>query len=279
MKNDSLYDDLPEEETADGSADESAEEDMAALDGTEETEEAEEIDGSDDFDDFDGSDEAEEDDGADEELPRKRVRKRRRAMRRNRRKKEKKSMGKKPWIIAGSIVGALLVIYLGVAVFFMSHFLVNTTVNGKDFSGKTAADVEEYLKEQVADYELTILEQNNASDVIRGTEISLAYKENSQVEDALKEQNQLLWITSLFSRSRASVTIQVEYDESALEERIQNLQAVTAEQTDPVAAHPEFDGNSFVVAEEQYGTKVDMETLKAKVEQYFRVQADSGYDG
>lgn len=268
MKNDSLYDDLPEEETADGSADESAEEDMAALDGTEETEEAEEIDGSDDFDDFDGSDEAEEDDGADEELPRKRVRKRRRAMRRNRRKKEKKSMGKKPWIIAGSIVGALLVIYLGVAVFFMSHFLVNTTVNGKDFSGKTADDVEEYLKEQVADYELTILEQNNASDVIRGTEISLAYKENSQVEDALKEQNQLLWITSLFSRSRASVTIQVEYDENALEERIQNLQAVTAEQTDPVAAHPEFDGNSFVVAEEQYGTKVDMETLKAKVEQY-----------
>ena len=128
--------------------------------------------------------------------------------------------------------------------------------------------MEEYLKEQVADYELTILEQNNASDVIRGTEISLAYKENSQVEDALKEQNQLLWITSLFSRSRASVTIQVEYDESALEERIQNLQAVTAEQTDPVAAHPEFDGNSFVVAEEQYGTKVDMETLKAKVEQY-----------
>ena len=42
MKNDSLYDDLPEEETADGSADESAEEDMVALDGTEETEEAEE---------------------------------------------------------------------------------------------------------------------------------------------------------------------------------------------------------------------------------------------
>lgn len=247
MKNDSLYDDLPEEETADGSADESAEEDTAALDETEEAEEAEEIDGSEEtggFDGFDGSDEAgdddeadeaEEDDGTDEELPRKRVRKRRRAMRRNRRKKEKKSMGRKPWIIAGSIVGALLVIYLGVAAFFMSHFLVNTTVNGKDFSGKTAADVEEYLKEQVADYELTILEQNNVSDVIRGTEISLAYKENSQVEDALKEQNQLLWITSLFSRSRASVTIQVEYDESALEERIQNLQAVTAEQTDPVA--------------------------------------------
>lgn len=177
-------------------------------------------------------------------------------------------MSKKPWIIAGSIVGALLVIYLGAAVFFMSHFLVNTTVNGKDFSGKTAADVEDYLKEQVADYELTILEQNNVSDVISGTDISLTYKENSQVEDALDAQNQLLWIVSLFAKSSADVTIEVEYDEAALQERIENLQAVTAEQTDPVSAHPEYDGNSFVVAEEQYGTKVDMETLTAKIEQY-----------
>lgn len=202
-----------------------------------------------------------------ESRSRKSVRKRRRA-RRGRKKKEKKSMGRKPWIIAGSIVGALVVIYLGVAAFFMSHFLVNTTVNGKDFSGKTAADVEEYLKEQVADYRLTILEQNNASDVIAGTEISLVYKENSRVEEALDAQKQLLWIVSLFSRSSADITIEVEYDKAALEERIQNLQAVTAEQTDPVAAHPEYDGNSFVVAGEQYGTRVDMEVLTAKIEQH-----------
>src|SRR5699024_7220781 len=30
----------------------------------------------------------------------------------------------------------------------------------------------------------------------------------------------------------------------------------------------EYDGNSFVVKKEQYGTKVDMDVLKAKVEQY-----------
>ena len=128
--------------------------------------------------------------------------------------------------------------------------------------------MEEYLKEQVADYELTILEQNNASDVIRGTEISLAYKENSQVEDALKEQNQLLWITSLFSRSVQASRSRSNMMRARLRRGYRTFRAVTAEQTDPVAAHPEFDGNSFVVAEEQYGTKVDMETLKAKVEQY-----------
>lgn len=263
IKNDSIYDDIPEEEAMEEFDDDSVE------DIVEETaDDADETIVEEDTTELDGPEESEESEETDEALPRKHMRKRRSAMRKKRKKKAKKSMGKKPWIIAGSIVGVLAIIYLGVAVFFMSHFLMNTTVNGKDFSGKTVADVEEYLKEQVADYQLTVLEQNNTSDVITGSEISLSYKENSQVEDALKKQNQLLWITSLFSRSRASVTIQVEYDQNALDEKIQNLQAVTAEQTDPVAAHPEYDGNSFVVAKEQYGTKVDMETLKAKIEQY-----------
>ena len=199
---------------------------------------------------------------------RKKVKRRRRGARKGVKKQAKKSMGKKPWIIAGSIIGALVVIYLGIAAFFMSHFLVNTSINGKDFSGKTVADVEDYLKEQVADYELTILEQNNVSDVITGSEISLAYKENSRVQDALENQRQLLWLISLFSESDTDITIEVEYDDAALEENIQNLQAVTAEQVDPVAAHPEYDGNSFVVAEEQYGTTVDMETLTAKIKEH-----------
>ena len=255
IKNDSTYDDIREEtddEFIAGGADEDIMGDDAEDEVIEEGDTAEES----------GMEEVDE---IDEVRPRTSARRRRGARRRGRRKK---SMSKKPWIIAGSIVGALLVIYLGAAVFFMSHFLVNTTVNGKDFSGKTAADVEDYLKEQVEEYELTIQEQNNVSDVISGTDISLTYKENSQVEDALDAQNQLLWIVSLFAKSSADVTIEVEYDEAALQERIENLQAVTAEQTDPVSAHPEYDGNSFVVAEEQYGTKVDMETLTARIEQY-----------
>lgn len=205
------------------------------------------------------------------------TKKKRRSRRRGRRKKNKKSMGKKPWIIAGSIVGGLLVIYLGVAAFFMGHFLINTTVNGKDFSGKTVADVEKYLKNQVADYKLTISEQNNVSDVITGSDISLTYRENSQVSDALKAQNQLLWIVSLFTKSDTDLTVQVEYDEAALNDKIQNLQAVTAEQIDPVPAHPEYDGNSYSVVAEKYGTKVDMETLTAKIKQYiteFRTNLD-----
>lgn len=202
----------------------------------------------------------------DGENKRKRRRRRRRAAKKDR--EDKKSLGKKPWIIAGSIVGGLLVIYLGISAFFIGHFFINTTINGKDFSGKSAADVEEYLKEQVKDYELELIELNNETDVIKGSDISLVYKEDSSVEDALKKQNPILWVTSLFSKSSQNINIQVDYDESELEEKIQSVKAVTQEQTEPASAYPKFDGESFVVEPEVYGTAVNMDVLSEKIKEH-----------
>ncbi len=185
-----------------------------------------------------------------------------------RKKRGMKSAGAKPWIIAGSIVGILLVIYLGVSAFFIGHFYVNTTINGKDFSGATAEAVEAYFKDQVEGYELTLIEQGNQSDTIQGSDISLEYRESTEVEDALKKQNPLLWVKAFFSKTATDVTVSVEYDEAALAERIQSIQAVTAEQTEPVSAYPKFDGNSFVVEPEVYGTAVDMEVLSETIGKY-----------
>lgn len=200
-----------------------------------------------------------------ENMPLKKKKGRRRRLRKRAKKKE---LGKMPWIIAGSIVGGLLVIYLGISLFFIGHFYVNTSINGKDFSGKTVEDVEAYLKEQVEGYELKIIELDDKSDTIKGTDISLVYVENSDVEDALKSQNPLFWISSLFSKSNTDVTIDVGYDEEVLEEQIQSIQAMVQEQTEPVSAYPKFDGNSFVVEPEVLGTAVDKEVLSEKIKEY-----------
>ncbi len=185
-----------------------------------------------------------------------------------RRRRRKGSMGKKPWIIAGSIAGALAVIYLGISAFFIGHFYIDTEINGQDFSGKTVDDVENYIKEQVRDYELRIVEQNNESDVIKGSDISLTYEESDDIQKALDAQNPLLWPKAFFSVSSTNVTIDVGYDEEALNSKIQEVKAVTQEQTDPVSAYPKFDGNSFVVEPEVYGTAVNMDVLTQKITEY-----------
>ena len=55
-----------------------------------------------------------------------------------------------------------------------------------------------YIKEQVDGYELKIIEQNQQTDVIRGTDISLEYKENGSIQKALDGQNPLLWPKAIF---------------------------------------------------------------------------------
>lgn len=185
-----------------------------------------------------------------------------------RRRRRKGSMGKKPWIIAGSIVGAFVVIYLGISAFFIGHFYIDTEINGHDFSGKTVEDVENYIKEQVQDYELTIIEQNNESDVIKGSDISLTYKESDDIQNALDAQNPLMWPKAFFSVSSTNVTIEVGYDEDALNSKIQEVKAVTQEQTDPVSAYPKFDGDTFVVEPEVYGTAVNMDVFTEKIAEY-----------
>ena len=74
-----------------------------------------------------------------------------------------------------------------------------------------------------------------------------------------------MWPQAFFLKSSAEVTIEVGYDEAALESKIESVQALNQEQTDPQSAYPKYDGNSFVVEPEVYGTKVDVDTFKAKV--------------
>ena len=72
----------------------------------------------------------------------------------------------------------------------------------------------------------------------------------------------------LFSKSSAEVTINVDYNEDALSKAIGSIQAVKAEQTEPVSAYPKFDGESFKVEPEVYGSAVDMEILTKKIKEY-----------
>ena len=76
----------------------------------------------------------------------------------------------------------ICLIYVAISVYFMSHFFVNTKINGKNFSGKTASDVEKYLQTNIKDYKLTILENEGRQDVISGSEIGLEYRAGTETE-------------------------------------------------------------------------------------------------
>lgn len=168
---------------------------------------------------------------------------------------------------AAGCVCLLLLIYLGMAFYFHSHYLFNTQINGQNFSGKTADQAEEAFMAGVDEYELTLYELDGASETISGDEIDLEYEEGTGLEELLESQNGFAWPASIFIKSDEKVNVGVTYDEQKLQQEIDSLQAVTAEQTPAVSAQPVYDGTEFVVQPEEYGTAVDREVLDEKIAQ------------
>lgn len=182
-----------------------------------------------------------------------------------RRKKRKKVLG----IVLGSICGVIAAAYLGLSVFFMSHFYFNTSINGVDFSAKSVENVENYMERQVQDYELDLNESDGGTEIIKGTEIGLKYEKGDELTKLLKNQNAFLWPKSLWSKPEITASVGVSYDEAKLNSVIDGLDCMVAEnQVAPESAKPEFDGNEFVVKAEVVGSTVETETFKTKVKEY-----------
>lgn len=181
-----------------------------------------------------------------------------------RRKTGKDGKVKALWI-TGGVLAVICLIYVAISVYFMSHFFVNTKINGKNFSGKTASDVEKYLQTNIKDYKLTILENEGRQDVISGSEIGLEYRAGTEAEELLKDQNGFAWPKAFFTENSRKVSVNVSYNEESLNQRISQLSCLQTEQTPAENAKPEFDGNQYVIKPEVYGNAVDKERLTEQV--------------
>ena len=181
-----------------------------------------------------------------------------------RRKTGKDGKVKALWI-TGGVLAVICLIYVAISVYFMSHFFVNTKINGKNFSGKTASDVEKYLQTNIKDYKLTILENEGRQDVISGSEIGLEYRAGTETEKLLKDQNGFAWPKAFFTENCRKVSVNVSYNEESLNQRISQLSCLQTEQTPAENAKPEFDGNQYVIKPEVYGNAVDKERLTEQV--------------
>ena len=177
-------------------------------------------------------------------------------------KKRRKIIG----ITVGSILGVLLAVYFGAAFYFQEHYYFFTEINGKDFSGKTVADVEEYMESQVSGYTLTLKELDGGQEQILGSEIGLEYQPGTELKKYLEKQNPFLWPQAFWKKDKVQTSIGVKYDENALNEKITSLTIMQPEnQTPPVSAVPVFNGKEYVIQPETYGTQVNDEVFRTKV--------------
>lgn len=173
---------------------------------------------------------------------------------------------KKLAIILGSIFGVLAVVYLGFAFFFSSHFMFFTTINGTDVTLKSVSQVEEYMRQQVADYTLTLEESDGDTEEISGSDISLEYVPGDELEKLVKGQENFLWLKALWDHPELEAKVGVKYDEDALARQIEGLACMDPEnQVKSVNAHPEFKETQFEIVPEVVGTQINTEVFNEAI--------------
>ncbi len=185
---------------------------------------------------------------------------------RKKKKDRNQKAGKTALIAAGSVAGVLLATYIGLSMFFNSHFMFFTKINGTDCSLKSVEQVEDGMKKKVEDYTLTLEGSDGKKETIDGSGISLEYVPGEKLNEIAEEQNGFLWPKSLWDHPEIETEIGVRYDEAALGEAIAALGCMNPEtQTPSVDAHPEFQEGQFVVVPEVVGTQINGEVFSQKV--------------
>lgn len=223
------------------------EEDSAESEEKKEVDETEEIDETEEVDETEESDESEEDTESDNDAQE------------NKSKPKKRMRLRKKWLLVpGAIICALIGAYIGLVFLFETHYMFNTTINGKDYSLKSAQTVAQDMEQQVQGYALTLNESDGDSEVINGKDISLEYVPTDELEQLAKSQNNILWITSLWEKTEFETKVTVQYDDAKLTEIIAGLACMNPEnQVASVSAKPEFKETQFEITEEVIGTEID----------------------
>lgn len=177
-------------------------------------------------------------------------------------KKEKK-INKKAIIIISSVVAVFVAAYLGVALYFSNYFLMNTSVNGVDCTGKTVKEVKNLMQSQVEKYSLAVESKDGVTEEIKGVDIGIQYIGADVIEDAFEKQNTYAWIISVFKENNMKVAIDFKYDSQKLDEAIGQLSCMKAEnQVAPVSATPVYQEGAYVIQEEVHGTQLYSEKVQ-----------------
>lgn len=167
------------------------------------------------------------------------------------------------------VIAALAVVYLGLAIYFTSHFAFNTTLNGQDVSLQTLDEVEGTLEDQVAGYSLTLEEIDGTTDSLGASEVGLAYVSDDQARQLLEGQNALAWIVPLIkgqaSQIRPTVTYDADKVQAALDAKPFMDAANMVAPTDATVGFDQ-DTSTYVVEPEQWGDTIDTDVIYSAVD-------------
>lgn len=182
--------------------------------------------------------------------------------------KSRKLQIKPIYVVLIAVFCIAAVIYFGAAVYFGSHFLPSTTLNGMDVSQKTAEEAEAMVTAQIDGYQLKLIERGGTEEILKGTEISLKPEFGDSISGRIEEQNRFGWPAAFFSKRELEEETMVNFDQDELEETVKSLSCMQKEnQQEPKDAYlSEYQADGYHIIPEEQGKKIKKKKFLSALE-------------
>lgn len=176
------------------------------------------------------------------------------------RRKEKNKPSK---VIPGVMISlcALIIIYLGMTMYFRNNFYFGSVINGIDVTGKTVEEAEKELSAQIATYTLELEERGNVKEQIKATDIGLKY-DGHKIKELKESQNSISLASSLFKKNDTEISQIVTYDEELLKKYFNKLSCFNGSNIiKPQNASLEYAENGYKIVDEVKGNIINKDAL------------------
>jgi hypothetical protein len=181
-------------------------------------------------------------------------------------KSTKRPIKKRNKIVLGIIISicTLLIIYFGLAIYFMNHFYFGSAINTISVSGKIVEDVNEQMASEIQKYKLNIKGRGGINEQIAGEEIGLKYDVNGEFKGFKDKQNPYKWISAVFNTKDSKMTAGIKYDKNLLKEQVDMLSFFDSSKLiEPENASYKYTDtdNGYVIVDEVIGNKGNKDIL------------------
>lgn len=118
----------------------------------------------------------------------------------------------------------ILLMYIGVSIYFKDRFCFGSSVNNISLAGKTVHEANEKISSKINNYKIEIIERNNKKECISSNDMGLENNAKGKIAELKENQNSFGWLPSLFrSKNKKTVEI-VKVNEDMLRKSIDELE-------------------------------------------------------
>ncbi|WP_054740197.1 L,D-transpeptidase family protein [Cellulosilyticum ruminicola] len=174
-------------------------------------------------------------------------------------------------IISLTVLATLLLIYLGLAIYFIGHFYWGTKINELSVGGQSISKVEKKFTNQVKAYALTLQERGGESETIKGSDIGVDFNALEQLKGLKKKQNGFMWLFKLGGKKEYDLDKVYTYDEAKLKNKITELKCLDDKhQMVPENASVVYEKECFIIKAGDKGNLIKQDVLLTNLEEVIK---------